>query len=257
MTDQWAAGRTALITGATSGFGEAFARRVLAAGGKVIATGRREERLAAFAGEVKTDRLLTRALDLRDGEGIKALVAGLPAAFAEVDILFNNAGLALGLNKAQEADLADWDAMIETNVLALTRMTRAVLPGMVARNRGDVLNMASVAASYPYPGGNVYGATKAFVRQFSLNLRSDLLGTKVRVTSIEPGMCETEFSLVRFKGDAEAAAKVYQGMKPLSADDIALTLETMVRLPSHINVNTLEVMPVQQAFGGFAVSRDN
>ena len=256
MTDQWAAGRTALITGATSGFGEAFARRVLAAGGRVIATGRREERLKAFADEVKTDKLLTRALDLRDGEGIKALVADLPAAFAAVDILFNNAGLALGLNKAQEADLADWDAMIETNVLALTRMTRAVLPGMVARNKGDVLNMASVAASYPYPGGNVYGASKAFVRQFSLNLRSDLLGTKVRVTSIEPGMCETEFSLVRFKGDAEAAAKVYQGMKPLSADDIALTLESVIRLPAHINVNSLEVMPVQQAFGGFAVSRD-
>jgi len=256
MTDQWANGRIALITGATSGFGEAFARRVLAAGGKVIATGRREARLKAFADEVKSDRLLTRALDLRDGEGIKALVADLPAPFADVDILFNNAGLALGLNKAQEADLADWEAMIDTNVMALTRVTRAVLPGMVARNRGDVLNMASVAACYPYPGGNVYGATKAFVRQFSLNLRADLLGTKVRVTSIEPGMCETEFSIVRFKGDAEAAAKVYQGMKPLSADDIALTLETVVRLPAHININSLEVMPVQQAFGGFAVSRD-
>lgn len=256
MTDPWAAARTALITGATSGFGEAFARRVLAGGGKVIATGRREARLKAFADEMKSDRLLTRALDLRDGEGIKALVAGLPPAFADVDILFNNAGLALGLSKAQEADLADWEAMIDTNVMALTRVTRAVLPGMVARNKGDVLNMASVAASYPYPGGNVYGATKAFVRQFSLNLRSDLLGTKVRVTSIEPGMCETEFSLVRFKGDAEAAAKVYQGMTPLSADDVALTLETVVRLPAHINVNALEVMPVQQAFGGFAVSRD-
>ncbi len=256
MTDQWAAGRTALITGATSGFGEAFARRVLAGGGKVITTGRREERLKAFADEVKTDRLHTHALDLRDGDGIKTMVAGLPAAFEAVDILFNNAGLALGLGKAHEAALDDWEAMIETNVLALARVTRAVLPGMVARNRGDVLNMASVAASYPYPGGNVYGASKAFVRQFSLNLRSDLLGTKVRVTSIEPGMCETEFSVVRFKGDAEAAAKVYQGMKPLSADDIALTLESVVRLPAHINVNSLEVMPVQQAFGGFAVSRD-
>jgi len=256
MTDQWAAGRTALITGATSGFGEAFARRILDAGGKVIATGRRQDRLKAFADEMKTDKLLTRALDLRDGEGIKALIADLPANFAAIDILFNNAGLALGLAKAQEADIADWDAMIETNVLALTRMTRAVLPGMVARNKGDVLNMASVAASYPYPGGNVYGASKAFVRQFSLNLRSDLLGTKVRVTSIEPGMCETEFSVVRFKGDAEAAAKVYQGMTPLSADDIALTLESVIRLPAHINVNSLEVMPVQQAFGPFAVSRD-
>jgi 3-hydroxy acid dehydrogenase/malonic semialdehyde reductase len=180
----------------------------------------------------------------------------LPAEFADVDILFNNAGLALGLSPAHKADMADWQQMIDTNVTALVRMTHAVLPGMVARNRGHVLNMASVAASYPYPGGNVYGASKAFVRQFSLNLRADLLGTKVRVTSIEPGMCETEFSLVRFKGDAAAAAKVYAGMKPLAADDVALVCENVLSLPEHINVNTLEVMPVQQAWGPFAVSRD-
>ncbi len=256
MADNWAEGRTALITGATSGFGEAFARRLVAAGGRVIATGRRAERLEALVSELGEDQVLARPLDLRSAEAVAALLPGLPQAFQAVDILFNNAGLALGLNKAPEADMADWEAMIETNVMGLARITRAVLPGMVARNRGDVLNMSSVAASYPYPGGNVYGATKAFVRQFSLNLRADLLGTAIRVTSIEPGMCETEFSLVRFKGDEAAAAKVYQGMKPLSAEDIATALETVLRLPAHINVNTLELMPVQQAFGGFAVSRD-
>jgi NADP-dependent 3-hydroxy acid dehydrogenase YdfG len=186
---------------------------------------------------------------------VNALLPSLPEAFQAIDILFNNAGLALGLNKAPDTDIADWETMIQTNVMGLARITRAVLPGMVARNRGDVLNMSSVAASYPYPGGNVYGATKAFVRQFSLNLRADLLGTAIRVTSIEPGMCETEFSVVRFKGDEAAAAKVYQGMKPLSAEDIATTLEAVLRLPAHININTLEVMPVQQAFGPFAVSR--
>ncbi len=151
--------------------------------------------------------------------------------------------------------MAEWETMIETNVAGLARVTRAVLPGMVARNRGDVLNVSSVAASYPYAGGNVYGATKAFVRQFSLNLRADLLGTKIRVTSIEPGMCETEFSLVRFSGNAGAASNVYQGMTPLSADDVALTIESVLRLPAHINVNALEFMPVQQAFAGFAVDR--
>jgi NADP-dependent 3-hydroxy acid dehydrogenase YdfG len=256
MTDNWADGRIALVTGATSGFGEAFARRILAAGGRVIATGRRAERLDAFAAEIANDRLFTHVMDVRSSESIGTALAALPPAFQAIDILFNNAGLALGLAKAHEANLEDWETMIETNVAGLARVTRAVLPGMAARNRGDVLNMASVAASYPYPGGNVYGATKAFVRQFSLNLRADLLGTKIRVTSIEPGMCETEFSLVRLGGDAAAAAKVYQGMTPLSADDVAATLEAVLRLPSHINVNTIEIMPVQQAFSPFAVSRD-
>lgn len=252
----WAKERIALVTGATSGFGMAFARRVIAGGGSVIAVGRRSDRLAALRDELATPRLFTYAADLRDKAAAPALLAALPDDFAAIDILFNNAGLALGVAKAQAADLDDWEAMIETNITALTRMTHAVLPGMVARNRGDIINMASVAASYPYVGGNVYGGTKAFVRQFSLNLRADLLGTAIRVTSIEPGMCETEFSMVRFNGDAAAAAAVYAGMKPLAADDIALTLESVLRLPAHININTLEVMPVQQAFAGFAVSRD-
>ena len=256
MTDQWANGRIALVTGATSGFGEAFARRLLAAGARVIATGRRVERLAELEAELATDRLLTRELDVRSQASVETLMAGLPADFEGIDILYNNAGLALGLSKAHEADLDDWQTMIDTNVSGLVRITRAVLPGMVTRNRGDVINISSVAASYPYPGGNVYGATKAFVRQFSLNLRSDLLGTKIRVTSIEPGMADTEFSVVRFNGDKASADKVYQGVRAMSADDVALVCEGVLKLPAHININSLELMPVQQAFGPFAVNRD-
>lgn len=255
MTDTWASGRVALITGATSGFGEAMARRLLSAGAHVIATGRRAERLDALSAEIGSDRLLTRVLDVREQASIDALLADLPAPFDAIDILYNNAGLALGLNKAHEASLDDWQTMIDTNVTGLVRMTRAVLPGMVARNRGDVINLSSVAANYPYPGGNVYGATKSFVRQFSLNLRADLLGTKIRVTSIEPGMADTEFSVVRFKGDQASADKVYAGVHAMSADDVALVCESVLKLPAHINVNTLELMPVQQAFGPFAVDR--
>lgn len=255
MTDNWASERVALVTGATSGFGEAMTRRLLSAGAHVIATGRRAERLQALAAEQVSERLLTRVLDVRDQASIDALLAGLPAPFDAIDILFNNAGLALGLSKAHEADLDDWQTMIDTNVSGLVRMTRAVLPGMVARDRGDVINLSSVAASYPYPGGNVYGATKAFVRQFSLNLRADLLGAKVRVTSIEPGMADTEFSVVRFNGDQAAADKVYQGVHALSADDVARVCEDVLKLPAHININSLELMPVQQAFGPFAVNR--
>jgi 3-hydroxy acid dehydrogenase/malonic semialdehyde reductase len=254
MTERWAEGRIALVTGATSGFGEAMTRRLVAGGAKVIATGRRADRLQALAAELG-EQVLTRELDVRSAASIDALLPSLPAEFAAIDVLYNNAGLALGLGKAHEANLDDWTTMIDTNVTGLVRITRAVLPGMVARNRGDVMNISSVAATYPYPGGNVYGATKAFVRQFSLNLRADLLGTKVRVTSIEPGMAETEFSVVRFKGDEGAAGKVYQGVHAMSADDVALVCEQVLRLPAHINVNTLELMPVQQAFSPFAVDR--
>lgn len=255
MTETWADGRIALVTGATSGFGEAMARRLLAGGARVIATGRRAARLDALAEELKTDRLLTRELDVTDVASIAALLPSLPADFEAIDILYNNAGLALGLNKAHEASLDDWETMIATNVTGLVRMTRAVLPSMVQRNRGDVINLSSVAASYPYPGGNVYGATKSFVRQFSLNLRADLIGTRVRVTSIEPGMADTEFSVVRFKGDQTAADNVYKGVHAMSADDVALVCEGVLKLPAHINVNTLELMPVQQAWGPFAVDR--
>ena len=256
MTDTlWAEGRIALVTGATSGFGRAVVLRLLRAGGRVIATGRRADRLAELAAEAASDRLFTLVHDVSEkGCGAK-LLAALPAGFTDIDILFNNAGLALGVEPAQRTQLSDWETMLETNVAGVARMAHAILPGMVERNRGHVLNMASVAASYPYPGGNVYGGTKAFVRQFSLGLRADLLGTKVKVTSIEPGMCETEFSAVRFGGDDAAAAKVYAGMQPLSAEDVADTVEAVLRLPGHLNVNTIEIMPVAQAFSPFAVAR--
>lgn len=256
MNSNWADGRVALVTGATSGIGKAFAHRILDAGGRVIATGRRLERLRSLeAARGGCNRLLACQMDLRSASSVIDALDSLPPEFQAIDMLFNNAGLALGVERAPEARLEDWETMIETNISGLVRVTRWVLSGMVARNRGDILNMSSVAATYPYPGGNVYGATKAFVRQFSLNLRADLVGTAIRVTSIEPGMCETEFSVVRYKGDTAAASKLYQGMDPLTAEDIATTLEAVLRLPSHINVNSLEVMPVRQAFGPFAVAR--
>ena len=253
---QWAEGRIALVTGATSGFGDAVARQVVAAGGRVIAIGRRDDRLHALRDDLG-DRLHPLVLDLTDRDAIGAAIAGLPADFAEIDILFNNAGLALGLTSAQEGRIAQWREMIATNVTAVTELVHAVLPGMVARGRGDIVNMSSVAATYPYPGGNIYGATKAFVRQFSLNLRADVVGTGVRVTSVEPGMCDTEFSTVRFEGDKGAADKVYANMTPLSADDIANAVTWILQQPRHVNVNTIELMPMQQAFGPFAVKRDD
>lgn len=255
MRLDFAAGTTVLVTGATSGFGAAVARRLLGAGAKVIATGRREQRLADLARDCASERLVTLPLDVTERDCGEKLLAALPAGFAAIDVLFNNAGLALGLEPAQRASLDDWETMIATNVAGLARMTRAVLPGMVERERGHVINVSSVAATYPYPGGNVYGATKAFVRQFSLNLRADLIGTPVRVTSLEPGMCETEFSEVRFAGDRDKAAAVYAGVHALSADDVADVVEAVLRMPAHLNVNTIEIMPVQQAFAPFAVSR--
>jgi len=251
----WAEGRIALVTGATSGFGDAVARQVVAAGGRVIAVGRRVDRLNALRDDLG-DRLHPLVLDLTDRDAIAAAVARLPADWADIDILFNNAGLALGLTSAQEGRIAQWREMIATNVTAVTELVHAVLPGMVARWRGDIVNMSSVAATYPYPGGNIYGATKAFVRQFSLNLRADVVGTGVRVTSVEPGMCDTEFSTVRFEGDRGAADKVYANMTPLSADDIANAVTWILQQPRHVNINTIELMPMQQAFGPFAVKRD-
>ena len=254
MATGWADGRIALVTGATSGFGDAVARRIVAGGGRVIAVGRREERLATLGHELG-DRLHPLKLDLTDRDAIAAAMADLPGEFTAVDILFNNAGLALGLESAQNGRLDQWRQMIATNVTAVTELVHAVLPGMVERGRGDIVNMSSVAATYPYPGGNIYGATKAFVRQFSLNLRADVVGTGVRVTSVEPGMCDTEFSFVRFDGDAAAADKVYADMTPLSADDIADTVVWILQQPRHVNVNAIELMPMQQAFGPFAVKR--
>ena len=250
---------TVLVTGATAGFGEATARRFLANGHKVIAVGRRLERLEALKNSLPADqqkKLLTMAVDVCDSAKVDALTAALPAEFSKVTVLVNNAGLALGLEPAHKAYLSDWDQMINTNIKGLVHMSRAFLPGMVDRKCGHVINLGSVAANYPYPGGNVYGGTKAFVKQFSLNLRADLIGTPVRVTCIEPGMCAgTEFSNVRFKGDDEKAEKVYTGVKALSADDVAETIYWSATLPSHMNINVLEVMPVQQAFNAFNVHR--
>jgi len=250
---------TVLVTGATAGFGEATARRFLAQGHKVIALGRRTERLEALKASLPADqqkKLLTLAVDVCDSAKIDHLAAALPAEFAKVSVLVNNAGLALGLEPAHQAVLSDWDRMIDTNIKGLVHMTHAILPGMVERKRGHVINLGSVAANYPYPGGNVYGGTKAFVKQFSLNLRADLLGTPVRVTCVEPGMCAgTEFSNVRFKGDDGKAESVYSGVQALSADDIAETIFWSATLPSHMNINVLEVMPVQQASAPFSVHR--
>ena len=250
---------TVLVTGATSGFGEAIARRFLANGHKVIAAGRRVERLEALKASLPTEQqklLLTVALDVCDSTKVDALPAVLPADFAQVTLLVNNAGLALGLEPAHKAFTDDWDRMIDTNIKGLVHMSRAFLPGMVARKRGHIINIGSVAANYPYPGGNVYGGTKAFVKQFSLNMRADLIGTPVRVSCIEPGMCGgTEFSNVRFKGDEEKVQQVYSGVQFLSADDIAETVYWSATLPAHMNINVLEVMPVQQSFNPFNVHR--
>lgn len=241
---------TVLITGATAGIGEAAVRAFADAGWHVVATGRRADRLARLAGE----RVHTLAFDIRDEAARDAALATLPAPFAAIDLLINNAGLARGTEPAQASSLENWKTMIDTNVTALVSITHRLLPMLVER-RGAIINLSSVAATYPYPGGNTYGATKAFVRQFSLNLRADLLGTGVRVTSIEPGMVETEFTLVR-TGSQSASDQLYAGVNPMTADDIADTLLWVATLPPHLNINTLELMPVNQAFNGFAVHRE-
>ena len=243
------------ISGATAGFGAAAARRFAADGARLVLCGRRADRLDALKKELKVP-VHALALDVRDRAAVEAAIACLPREFAAIDILVNNAGLALGIEPAPRTSLDDWEQMVDTNIKGLMYMTRCILPGMVERKRGHVINLGSVAGNYPYPGGNVYAGTKAFVEQFSLALRSDLQGAHVRVTSIEPGMCETEFSLVRFSGDASRAAKIYEGMKPLSADDVAQCIHWVAALPDHININILEVMPVQQAFNAFNVHRE-
>jgi 3-hydroxy acid dehydrogenase / malonic semialdehyde reductase len=246
---------TVFVTGASSGFGAAVARRFATAGARIVAAARRAERLKDLAAELGP-RVLPVTLDVRDRSAVAETVAALPQEFARVDVLVNNAGLALGLNPAQDADLDDWDQMIDTNCKGLVYCTRAILPGMVARRRGHVINLGSVAANYPYPGGNVYGGTKAFVRQFSLNLRSDLHGTGVRVTCVEPGMADTEFSTVRFSGDKAKAGAVYAGMQPMTADDIAESIYWAATLPEHVNVNTIELMATAQSFAPFQVARE-
>jgi 3-hydroxy acid dehydrogenase / malonic semialdehyde reductase len=243
------------ITGATAGFGGATARRFARDGARIIGTGRRENRLKELKSELG-DNFLPLTFDVSKREEVQNAIAGLPESFREVDVLVNNAGGAIGLDPAQSADLQDWETMIDTNIKGLVYCTRFLLPGMVERNRGHVINIGSVAAEFPYPGGNVYGAAKAFVHQFSYNLRSDLLGTNVRVTDIQPGMAGgTEFSEVRFKGDKKKADAVYEGTQALTADDVADSIHWVATRPAHVNINVVQMMPVTQAFAPLAIKR--
>lgn len=246
--------KTALITGATSGFGAATARRFVNAGWRVIATGRRADRLHQLVAELGADHVHAAAFDMRDAAAMTAAIDAVPATFRDIDLLVNNAGLAQGTLPAQNADLDDWQRMIDTNVTALVTLTRHVLPKLIDR-RGAIINISSTAATYPYTGGNVYGGTKAFVSQFSLGLRSDLHGTGVRVTTLEPGMAETEFTLVRTHGDQAASDALYKGAQPMTANDIADTIFWIATLPPHLNINRLEMMPVSQSFAGFQIAR--
>lgn len=244
------------ITGASAGFGQAMARQFVARGHRVLGIARRAGRLDSLQGELGA-AFRPLVLDLAQTAGIAPALAALPAEWREPDVLVNNAGLARGLNPAHRSSLADWQEMVNTNILGLLHITHAVLPGMVARNRGHIINLGSTAGNWPYAGGNVYGATKAFVKQFSQNLRADLGGTKVRVSNIEPGLCGgTEFSQVRFHGDAEQAAKVYAGVEALTAGDIAETIVWVAERPAHVNINRIEIMPVAQSFAGLSVCRD-
>ena len=244
-----------MITGATAGFGAAAARRFAGAGWKVIGTGRRSERLEALVGEIGADRLHPVVLDIRDEAAIEAAVAALPGEFAGIDLLINNAGLALGTEPFQDGDMAEWRQMIDTNIVGLLALTHRLLPTLIER-KGAVINLSSIAATYPYRGGNVYAGTKAFVSQLSLGLRSDLHGTGVRVTSIEPGMAETEFTVVRTRGDQAASDTLYRGVNPMTAEDIADVLFWVATLPPHLNINSIELMPVNQSFAGFQIARE-
>lgn len=245
-----------LITGASAGFGEAMCRAFTAAGFNVVGAARRMEKLQALAEELGGS-FYPLQMDVADTSSVPAALQSLPEGFKEIDCLINNAGLALGLDSADKADFADWQTMIQTNIVGLTFLTRQILPQMVERKSGYIINIGSIAGNYPYPGGNVYGATKAFVRQFSLNLRADLAGTGIRVTDIEPGLCGgTEFSNVRFKGDDERAAGVYENIRFIRPEDIADTALWLYRRPAHMNVNTIEIMPVAQSFGALPVIRE-
>jgi len=248
-------GQTILITGATSGFGKACAELFANRGWRLIVTGRRSDRLAELRARFPEIPIHCISFDVRDRQQVNEAISSLPTEFQEIDVLCNNAGLALGLERAQEASLDDWEQMIDTNIKGLCYMTRKVLPGMVSRNTGHIINIGSVAGNWPYPGGNTYGGTKAFVKQFSNNLLADLLGTKIRVTNIEPGLAETEFSVVRFHGDQEKADDVYKGTEPLTARDIADIVYWVTSVPQHVNINTVEVMPVCQSWSPFAIHR--
>lgn len=242
------------ITGATGGFGKAFAQRFADAGCKLVLHGRNAEKLDALAKElgVPVHQLV---FDVRDKQETIKQIKAIPTDFADIDLLINNAGGALGLDKAHEADLEDWEAMIEMNNTSLVRITRLILEGMAKRKCGHVINIGSIAGNYVYPGANVYGAVKAFVKQFSLNIRADLVGTNIRVTNIEPGIAETPFSIARFKGDEKKAGEVYAGTVPLTAEDVAESVFWAATLPEHVNINRLELMPTKQTHGPLVVER--
>ncbi len=246
---------TVFVTGATSGFGEATARRFLAEGSRVIATGRRADRLGALASGGGAERLLPLAFDVRDRTAVEAAVASLPPEFAAVNVVVANAGLALGLEPGWETNLDDWETMIDTNVSGLVYTVRALLPGMVERNEGHVVTLGSIAGDYPYPGAAVYAGTKAFVKQFSLALYADLHGKNLRVTNIEPGLAETEFSIVRFKGDTERAGQIYADTLYMTGEDIAESIFWACTLPRHLNINRIQMMPISQTFGPARVFR--
>ena len=247
--------RTVLITGATSGFGKECAKMFAKNGDRVIATGRRAHKLKELKEELESYDILTLQFDVSDKDAVFEKIAFLPSDYKNIDILINSAGLALGLESAPNALLDDWEEMIDTNIKGLLYVTKAVLPIMVERKTGYIFNLGSIAGSWPYQGGNVYGATKAFVEQFSYNLRTDLKGTNIRVSNIEPGAAKTEFSDVRFKGKTDMAEKVYDGYEPLVAKDIANLIFTLANLPSHVNVNSLEVMPTAQTWAGLHVEK--
>ena len=249
--------RTILITGASSGFGLETAKRFATEGDRLVLVARREDKLRALVSELSAQvPCHTVTLDVQNRDEVFEKLGSLPNEFSEIDVLVNNAGLALGLSPVQEGDVDDWERMIDTNIKGLIYVTRAVLPGMIKRGRGHVINIGSTAGSIPYPGGNVYGGTKAFVEQFTKNLHCDVHGTGVRVTNIAPGLAETEFSVVRFKGDTAAAKKVYEGTQPLTAEDIAESVVWVTNQPAHVNVNLVEMMPTCQSWGMFRVKRE-
>ena len=244
-----------LITGATSGFGMSCAELFSKKGYKTILIGRRKERLLKLSKKLGVKKNFPIQLDVRNKVKVYKEIENLPNDFKKISVLINNAGLAWGFETAQDVEIGKWETMIDTNCKGLVYMTKAVLPGLIKRNKGHIVNIGSVASTYPYGGSNVYGGTKAFVKQFSLGLKSDLLGTKVKITNIEPGMADTEFSLVRFSGNKKKAKDVYKNMTPLTGVDIAETIFWAVNRPSHVNINRIELMPLQQGFNFFAISR--
>lgn len=245
--------KTAFVTGATSGFGEAIARRLSKEGYKIVALARREDRLKKLAVELGDTHIIVA--DIRDKEAVFKAVESLPDKFKDIEVLVNNAGMALGLEKTIDAKVEDFEAMIDTNVKGLIYSTKAVLPLLYKQEKGYIFNLGSTAGSWPYPGSNVYGATKAFVKQFSLNLRNDLVGTNIRVTNIEPGLCKTEFSEVRFRGDKVKADSLYENTNFITSEDIATILVNCLNMPGSVNINRVEVMANTQTWAGLAIEK--